>query len=50
VRSLLEILRELVLLAILGLCLRLFPKTALTIEAFCGVGTIALFLVERAMA
>ena len=45
-----EILRDLVLLGLLGLCVWLFPKTTLAIEAVCALGTLGLFLVERAMA
>ena len=42
-----DIARDLVLLALLGVCVWFFPKTTLTIEAVCGVGTLALFLFER---
>lgn len=45
-----DILRDLLLLAAVGLCAWFFPKTTLAIEGICGLGTLALFLVERAMA
>ena len=45
-----EILRDLVLLGLVGLCLWLFPKTVLALEGVCGIGTLALFIVERRMA
>jgi len=44
------ILRDLVLLGVVGLCLWLFPKSVLAIEAACGLGTLALFLFERHIA
>jgi hypothetical protein len=50
VKTLANILRDLVLLGLVGLCVWLFPKTALAIEGVCGIGTLGLFLVERAMA
>ncbi len=43
------ILRDLVLLAAVGLCLWLFPKTMLGIEGFCGLGTMGLYLFERSL-
>ena len=43
------ILRDVVLLGLVGVCLWLFPKTTLAIEGVCGVGTLGLLLVERAM-
>lgn len=45
-----QILVDLILLAAAGVCLWLFPKTVLTIEGVCGLGTLALFLVERGVA
>jgi hypothetical protein len=45
-----HILRDILLLALAGLCLWLFPKTTLAIEGLCGLGTLGMFLVERAMA
>ena len=42
-----EILRDLVLLGLVGLCVWFFPKTTLAIESVCGLGTLALFLFER---
>lgn len=42
--------RDLLLLALLGGLIWLFPKTMLTIESVCGLGTLALFLVERGVA
>ena len=45
-----NIVRDLVLLGLVGLCVWLFPKTTLAIEGLCGIGTFGLFLVERAMA
>jgi hypothetical protein len=45
-----SILRDLVLLALLGVLMWLFPRTVLTIEAICGFGTFVLFLVERGVA
>jgi hypothetical protein len=45
-----NILRELALLGLVGLCVWLFPKTTLAMEGVCGIGTLGLFLVERAMA
>lgn len=42
-----EMLRDLVLLFLLGLCAWLSPKTTLAIEAVCGIGTLGLFLFER---
>lgn len=45
-----NILRDLALLGLAGLCVWLFPKTTLAIEGVCGIGTLGLFLVERAMA
>ncbi len=44
-----EILRDLLLLGVVAACLWLFPKTVLAIEGVCGLGTLALFLVERHM-
>ncbi|HMD31215.1 MAG TPA: hypothetical protein VKG84_04840 [Candidatus Acidoferrales bacterium] len=44
-----EIVRDLALLAALGLCVWYFPKTILAIEGVCGLGTLALFLFERSM-
>jgi len=49
-KTLANILRDLVLLGMAGICMWLFPKTALAIEGLCGIGTLGLFLVERAMA
>jgi len=48
VKALGEVLRDLVLLVAVGLCAWLFPKTVLGIEGVCGLGTLALFLFERA--
>ena len=45
-----SILCDLVLLGLVALSLWLFPKTTLAIEGICGLGTLGLFLVERAMA
>jgi hypothetical protein len=45
-----SILRDLLLLALLGALTWLFPKTVLAIEGVCGLGTLALFLVERGVA
>ena len=45
-----NIARDLALVGLVGLCLWLFPKTTLAIEGVCGIGTLGLFLVERAMA
>ena len=45
-----SILRDLVLLALLGVLLWLFPRTMLLIEGICGLGTLALFIVERGVA
>jgi hypothetical protein len=45
-----EILRDLVLLGLVAICLWFFPKTTLVIEGVCGLGTLGLFLVERAIA
>ena len=42
-----EIRRDLLLLGLVGLSLWLFPRTMLTIEGVCGLGTLALFLFER---
>ncbi|HUK53464.1 MAG TPA: hypothetical protein VL099_09275 [Candidatus Binatia bacterium] len=42
-------LRDLVLLALLAVLAFIFPKTVLGIEGICGLGTLALFLVERGM-
>jgi len=47
VKALGEILRDLLLLGVVAACLWLFPKTLLTIECVCGLGTLALFFVER---
>jgi len=47
VKLLAEILRDLLLLGVVALCLWLFPKTVLAIEGACGLGTLALFIVER---
>jgi len=47
VKALGEILRDLLLLGVVAACLWLFPKTLLTIEGVCGLGTLALFFVER---
>jgi len=47
VKNLEEILRDLFLLSLLGLCFWFFPKTTLVIEGVCGLGTLGLFLVER---
>ena len=49
-KTLTNILRDLVLLGLVGTCVWFFPKTALAIEALCGMGTLGLYLVERAMA
>jgi len=49
VRTLGGMARDVVLLAAVGLCLWLFPKTALAIEGFCGLGTMGLFLFERSL-
>jgi len=50
VKAAAEILRDLVLLGVVGLLVWLFPKTALAIEGVCGLGTFALFLFERHIA
>jgi hypothetical protein len=50
VKLLAEILRDLVLLGVVAFCLWLFPKTVLAIEGVCGLGTLALFLLERHIA
>jgi len=50
VKNLEEILRDLFLLSLLGLCFWFFPKTTLVIEGVCGLGTLGLFLVERRVA
>ena len=42
-----DILREVVLLGLLGACAWWFPRTMLAIEAVCGVGTVFLFLFEQ---
>jgi len=47
VRALAEILRDVLLLGLVGACLWVFPKTVLTIEGVCGIGTAALFIIER---
>jgi hypothetical protein len=47
VKTLGEILRDLVLLALLALLVWLFPRTMLAMEGVCGLGTLALFLFER---
>jgi hypothetical protein len=49
-KTLANIVRDLALLAVVGLCVWFFPRTALVIEGLCGIGTLGLFLVERAMA
>ncbi|HKM89668.1 MAG TPA: hypothetical protein VJX29_03560 [Candidatus Acidoferrales bacterium] len=49
-KTLANILRDLALLGLVGLGVWLFPKTTLAIEGLCGIGTLGLFLVERAMA
>jgi hypothetical protein len=43
-------LRDLFLLALLAALVWFFPRTVLTIEGICGLGTLALFLVERGVA
>ena len=45
-----QILRDVLLLAAAALCVWLFPRTVLTIESVCGLGTLGLFLVERRVA
>jgi len=47
VRAIGEILRDVLLLGIVAACLWVFPKTVLTIEGVCGIGTVALFIIER---
>ena len=42
-----EFAREIAWLAGLGACAWFFPRTVLTIEAICAVGTIALVRVEK---
>ena len=49
-KLLVEILRDLLLLGVVALCLWLFPKTVLVVEGVCGLGTLALFIVERHIA
>jgi hypothetical protein len=44
-----DIVRDLILLGLLGVCVWLFPKTALAVEGVCGLGTLALFLFERSL-
>ena len=43
-------LRDVLMLAVFGLLLWLFPNTVLAIEGVCGLGTLALFFVERGVA
>jgi hypothetical protein len=50
VKTIGSILRDLILLGFVGLSLWIIPKTTLAIEGICGLGTLGLFLVERAMA
>jgi hypothetical protein len=45
-----SILRDLLLLVLLGLLLWLYPKSVLFMEGICGLGTLALFVVERGVA
>ena len=49
VRVFYGVLRDALLLAVVTLCLWLFPKTVLAIEGVCGLGTMGLFLFERSL-